>query len=70
MSDGERERLGIERLPQSLDEALDRFEAESDLDAMFGSGLKAAYLAHKRFEAQMMRALSPEDQCAKYRLAY
>lgn len=62
--------LGIERLPQSLSAALDRFEADSDLAPYFGADLKAAYLAHKRFEDGMMAPLSPEEQCAKYRLAY
>ena len=64
------EKLGIVRLPQSLDEALDAFEADDDLAPMFGPELKSAYLAHKRFEAQLMGSLSPAEQCEKYRLAY
>ena len=70
MSDAERERLGILRLPQSLGAALDLFEAETDLDEAFGADLKAAYLAHKRFEAGLMEPLDPEEQCERYRLAY
>lgn len=70
MTDEERRRLGVERLPQSLPEALDRFEAAADIAGMFGADLKSAYLAHKRFEAEMMAKLSPEQQCEKYRLAY
>ena len=70
MSEEERQRSGIVRLPQSLDEALDRFEEDIDLTATIGEDLKLAYLAHKRFEAGLMRALSPEEQCARYRLAY
>ncbi|HEY6633216.1 MAG TPA: glutamine synthetase family protein [Rhizobiaceae bacterium] len=70
MTEKERERLGVVRLPQSLDEALDRFEEDDDLVPAIGVELKTAYLAHKRFEADMMRSLSPEQQCEKYRRAY
>lgn len=70
MSDADRAAAGIVRLPQSLDEALARFEEETDLAAVIGEELKSAYLAHKRFEVGLMRDLSPSDQCAKYRLAY
>lgn len=66
----ELERLGITRLPQSLDAALDLFEADADVDEMIGADLKQAYLAHKRFEADLMRNLSDEDQCSRYHAAY
>lgn len=64
------DRLGIMRLPQSLDEALDTFETDTDLNDIIGTDLKQAYLAHKRFEAGLMRGLSDEDQCARYRQIY
>ena len=70
MSEEARRSSGIVRLPQSLDEALDRFEEDTDLTGTIGAGLKSAYLAHKRFEAGLMRDLTPEAQCAKYLLAY
>jgi len=70
MIEEERAALDLVRLPQSLDEALDRFEAEGALGPLFGAELSNAYLAHKRFEAQMMRDLSPEEQCERYRLTY
>jgi glutamine synthetase len=70
MSEKERQALGIVRLPQSLGEALDLFEEDDDLAGHFGAELKAAYLIHKRFEAQMMQQFAPEEQCARYRLAY
>ena len=53
-----------------LGAALDLFEAESDLTESFGTELKSAYLAHKRFEAEMMAKLTPEEQCEKYRRVY
>lgn len=66
----ELERLGISRLPQSLDAALDLFEADPDMDEMVGKELKQAYLAHKRFEADLMRDVSDEEQCRRYREVY
>jgi glutamine synthetase len=70
MPQEELDRLGIARLPQSLGEALDLFEADEDLTALLGPELKSAYLAHKRFEDGLMRGLSPAEQCEKYRWAY
>ncbi|MGH6763690.1 MAG: glutamine synthetase [Phyllobacterium sp.] len=66
----ELEQLGIVRLPQSLNEALDRLEADSDLDDAIGTDLKMAYLIHKRFEADMMGKLSDDEQCGRYRQVY
>lgn len=62
--------LNIVRLPQSLGEALDLFEADTVLAESFGPELKSAYLAHKRFEAGMMGQLSLDEQCARYAAAY
>lgn len=62
--------LNIVRLPQSLTEALDLFEADKVLEDTIGAELKAAYLAHKRFEAKMMEELSLEEQCVRYAKAY
>lgn len=70
MTEAERADLSIERLPQSLSEALDRFEGEAALRPLLGDDFIAAYLAHKRFEAEAMGALAPEEQCERYRLAY
>jgi glutamine synthetase len=70
MTDEQRSNMGIVRLPQSLEEALDRFEGDEDLAETIGADLKAAYLAHKRYEAGIMRDLTPEDQCMRYRAAY
>jgi glutamine synthetase len=61
MPEAELARLGIERLPQSLAAALDRFEADNELTALIGPELKSAYLAHKRFEAELMGKLSPKS---------
>jgi glutamine synthetase len=70
MAEDDLTKLGIVRLPTSLGEALDAFEADDDLAALFGPELKSAYLAHKRFEDALMQEFSPAEQCEKYRLAY
>lgn len=70
MSEEERASLGIVRLPQSLDAALDRLEADVDWRLFLGDDLFGAYLAHKRFEARTLGALPLEEQCERYRLAY
>lgn len=70
LTESERQALGIVRLPQSLDAALDLFEGATALRPLFGEELVSAYVAHKRFEAGLMKDLSPEEQCAKYRQAY
>lgn len=70
MSDKELKAMSIVRLPQSLSAALDLFEAENDLTESIGKELKSAYLAQKRFEAEMMAKLTPAEQCEKYRLVY
>ncbi len=70
LSEVERGALAVTRLPQSLSEALDVFEASSQTREIFGETLKSAYLAHKRFEAEQMESRTPAEQCEKYRQAY
>jgi glutamine synthetase len=70
MDEAERAEAGVERLPRSLDEALDRFAADPDCQVWMGDDLYQAHLVHKRFEARTLGALSLEEQCERYRLAY
>lgn len=70
LGESERKALNIVRLPQALAAALDLFEKEEVLRPLFGEDLVSAYLVHKRFEVDLMKDLSPEQQCAKYLLAY
>jgi len=66
----ERERLGIERLPQSLDEALEALTADETARAWFPEQLLDAYLRHKGAEIEIMRELDRDTQCARYTEAY
>jgi len=70
MTPDERAALGIARLPTSLGAALDRLEADDDLDPLIGAELKRTYLAHKRFELEFVADLSAEELCARYAEIY
>jgi len=69
-SDAELERRGLVRLPQSLAAALDALAGDEDLKAAMGTVLHDVYLKHKRFENDLLKDLSPEEQCERYRLVY
>ena len=62
--------LGLARLPTSLSEALDRLESDQEARGWLGAPLHEVYLAHKRFEAQMMSELAADQQCARYLEVY
>jgi len=66
----ELKKLGIARLPQSLDAALDILAADAEMKDCMGPVLHDAYLRHKRFEHGLLKDLSPEEQCARYRQIY
>ena len=70
LSDDERARRGIVRLPQSLDEALDALAGDPAAKAWFPEALFDAYLRHKRFEAGLMAELDRGARCARYSQAY
>jgi glutamine synthetase len=60
----------IERLPRSLEEALDALEADKLAGSWLPAPLLDIYLRHKRAEAEMFRELSEDEQCARYTAAY
>ncbi len=61
LSDAEREHLGIQRLPQSLGEALDELERDTILMEALGRMHAAIYLAVKRSEVEFFKDKSPEE---------
>jgi glutamine synthetase len=61
LSDAERERLGIRRLPESLSEALDELERDPVLMQPLGPKHAAAYLAVKRNEVDFFKEKTPEE---------
>jgi glutamine synthetase len=64
LSDAERHARGIQRLPGSLDEALDKLEADAVLMEALGELLARSFLAVRRSEARAYAALGEE---AEYR---
>lgn len=62
--------MGIERLPTSLESALDAFAAESCIGDWFGERFRDVYLSHKRGELAVVEGLSPEEMCERYLAVY
>lgn len=67
---GERERLGVRRLPTSLAEALAAFEADPIAREWMPETMRRAYLSMKRHEIARCAGLDPAALCAKYAGAY
>jgi glutamine synthetase len=70
LSDADRARLGIVRLPQSLPEALAALEADDIARAWFTPELVRANVAVKRHEYEEVSGLAAEELCARYREIY
>jgi len=70
LTDGERERLGLEPLPGDLDEAAAALESSATLRAALGEELHGAILAVRRGEAETTRPLSDDELLAYYRWRY
>jgi len=70
LSDDERERRGIQRLPQSLDAALDALQHDSVLLDALGPQLATAYIAVKRLEASYFAERTPEEEARAHVYKY
>jgi glutamine synthetase len=70
LSDDERQRLGVVRLPATLDEALAALEADTEVKSWFAPDLLATFLAVKRQEIAKAFGLTSEDLCARYARVY
>ena len=70
LSEEERMRVGVRRLPLSLGEALAEAEADDEIRSWFHGDLWACYLGVKRAEIEIMQSLSPEEQCRRYAGVY
>ncbi|SMH36964.1 glutamine synthetase family protein [Mesorhizobium australicum] len=64
LSDGERARLGLARLPVTLDAALDSLEASQVVAEWFAPELLASFLGIKRSEAKDAHTLNDRQVCA------
>jgi glutamine synthetase len=70
LSEEERERQGIRRLPQTLDASLDALEADPVLLDALGPGLATPYLAVKRLEARHFAGLPAEEEARRHFAIY
>jgi glutamine synthetase len=70
LSEAERQSMGIQDLPRSLEEALQALEADKVARAWLGSALCDAYLMHKRGEIGMLQGLDADEICRRYAEAY
>jgi glutamine synthetase len=70
LSDEERERRGIRRLPTTLDEALDELERDTVLLEALGPLLARSYVAVKRAEAEFFREKTPEEVASQHFYKY
>jgi glutamine synthetase len=58
--------MGIERLPSSLSEALDRFNASPMIEKWFGKVFCEVYTNHKKAELKILESLTFEEKCTMY----
>ena len=70
MSDNELSRIGVERLPQSLDRALELFANESIIKDWFPGNFADIYLKHKRQELSDAGNIEAEKLYERYSTIY
>lgn len=70
LSDEERARLGVARLPQTLDAALAALDADALARSWFAPELLATHCGVKAKEAALAARLSEAELCEKYRAIY
>jgi glutamine synthetase len=66
LSEEERQRRHLHRLPTSLDEALAALEGDAVLTDALGPVETAAYLAVKRLESGHFAAMSPREEAEQH----
>lgn len=70
LSEEERGRLGVHRLPTSLEEALEQLESDDVVRSWFSKDLWDCYLSLKRTEIALLEDLEPNEQCERYLRVY
>ena len=70
LSDDERARLGIHRLPETLDAALDALQEDQVLTEALGATLAPAYIAVKRLESSYFADKTPEEEARQHFYTY
>lgn len=70
LSSEELEERGYIRLPESLEEALKRFEDNKTVCGWFPDEFAAVYIAHKRGELAYLKGKDTAERCAAYEEVY
>ena len=70
LGDEECERLGVRRLPSSLDAALAELERDEIVRSFLAPELLGAFVSMKRKELELVADLEPHDACARYAEMY
>ncbi len=70
LGEEERDRLGIRPMPQSLEEALQAFEADEVAGSWLSPALRECYLSMKRTEASLLEGAEPKEVCERYLRVY
>jgi glutamine synthetase len=70
LSEADRHARGISRLPQSLSEALDTWDADENAQQWFPPALTDAYRRYKRTEVDLTKDLDPHELCRRYTNAF
>lgn len=70
LNEAERDRLGLRRLPTTLDEALAAFESDPVVSGWFDPVFRQAFTAVKRMELKLVAGLDGDAQCAQYTQVY
>ena len=70
MSEDERKERGINRLPTSLEEALDAFGEDERVTGWFTPTMVQAYTALKRHEVRLYAESRPQHMCQRYMQVY
>ncbi|TDD24683.1 glutamine synthetase [Kribbella turkmenica] len=69
-SDSERERMGVRRLPRTLEDALVALEGSTVIRGALGEAIVDPFLAVRRHDAEALGALSLEDRVRALRWRY
>lgn len=66
LTEAERKKRGLRRLPTSLGQALDELEADGRFRIWMGDALLEAYLTHKRSELKLVKDIDLSEQIRRY----
>jgi glutamine synthetase len=70
LAENELAKLGLRRLPTTLEAALRAFEADKTVSGWFDATFRQAYTATKCMELKLVEGMDPDVQCQRYAEVY